>query len=340
MESKTQTGTDHRLLTVAIPTYNRAELLDRQVAWLATALRGYEDVCEVLISDNHSTDATPEVIDRWRPKFERTSFRVSRHARNIGAVRNIASCIENATARHVWVISDDDPIAPGTVGYVVQSLDECPNLGLLNLNYSMRRVATGELLRARCYSFREDEVHRPGRRAFEQCLSEDIFGVATTTAQVYETDLARRAISEWPDGLDNLAVQIYWSGYCALRGSMKVTADAHLECAIGAHYFSGNPLLKFRLRFTDMAEVAERLEILGYSRRACNDIVVRQVGSLPANARTIAGAAADQPFDTARALKSWLGSLSRAGWREVAGYVLKAMRRRLAHAARRAKTRG
>ena len=32
----------HTLLTIAIPTYNRADLLDQQLAWLAQAIKGFE----------------------------------------------------------------------------------------------------------------------------------------------------------------------------------------------------------------------------------------------------------------------------------------------------------
>ena len=51
-----------KLLTIAIPTYNRAALLDKQLAWLATAIKGWESECEIIISDNCSTDNTPGVV--------------------------------------------------------------------------------------------------------------------------------------------------------------------------------------------------------------------------------------------------------------------------------------
>ena len=41
-----------KLLTIAVPTYNRAELLDKQLAWLAQAIQGFESECEIIISDN------------------------------------------------------------------------------------------------------------------------------------------------------------------------------------------------------------------------------------------------------------------------------------------------
>ena len=42
----------NKLLTLAIPTYNRAELLDKQLTWLAQAIIGIESDCEIFVSDN------------------------------------------------------------------------------------------------------------------------------------------------------------------------------------------------------------------------------------------------------------------------------------------------
>jgi glycosyltransferase involved in cell wall biosynthesis len=317
------------LLTVAIPTYNRAPLLDKQLTWLSGALSDRGEDCEVLVSDNGSDDATADVIAKWRPRVQARSFQHNRHSSNIGAVRNIAHCLQSAEGRYVWAISDDDPIMPGTITYIVDRLKGKSDVGLLNLNYSTYKAATGELIAERCYSFTRDEDHADGRGVFEQCLDEDVFGVATTTAQVYSSDLVRQAVAAWPAGLDNLAVQIFWSGFCALRGGMGVTADEHLKCSIGAHYFTGDPLLKFRLRFPDMAEVALKLNEVGYSREACERVVLRQVGALPSNARLVAMSARRAPGPTARALGAWFSTLKWAGWGRVASYAVTRIARRV-----------
>ncbi len=54
----------NKLLTIAIPTYNRAEYLDKQLGWLAEAIKGYESDCEILVSDNCSTDHNQSIISK------------------------------------------------------------------------------------------------------------------------------------------------------------------------------------------------------------------------------------------------------------------------------------
>ena len=52
----------HPLISICIPTYNRAELLDYCLENLA-ALKDCGRPVEIVISDNGSTDRTPEVIE-------------------------------------------------------------------------------------------------------------------------------------------------------------------------------------------------------------------------------------------------------------------------------------
>jgi len=58
-----------QLLTIGLPTFNRAQLLDKQLAWLAQSIQGSQSKCEIIISDNCSTDDTPEVIKKWQSTF-------------------------------------------------------------------------------------------------------------------------------------------------------------------------------------------------------------------------------------------------------------------------------
>lgn len=276
-------------VTIAIPTYNRAELLERQLAWLDRALTGVEPRCEVLISDNCSTDRTAEVVAGWTARIEnRVRVRFVRNSRNVGAIRNIAGCILAARTSHVWTVGDDDLIEDGTLRFVLEELDRRPDLALLTLNFSSRFVETGELRFERCYEVDDDSVQADGSQLFERCLADDPGGVALTTAQVYRAELAQAAIREWQRGLHNLVTQIYWTGFCAAHGPAKVTAETKLECAAGTHFFVGNPRLSYKLDLGDTAELYARLAMIGYSPKLCLRLARRQLGGQ--KRRLLAGA--------------------------------------------------
>ncbi len=253
-------------LTIALPTYNRQRLLDQQLAWLSNAIKGYEHELEIIISDNCSDDQTPEIIRKWVPAFAGTTLRLNRNSENIGAVRNIAHCMRMARGRHVWVISDDDPIKTEAVGYVLDRLRETPDMALILLNFASRDVKTGRLNYPRCYDIAEEKVHTDGRQLFGELLYQDNGGVTLTTALVYRTDLAQAALEEWPEGLENLAVQMYITGYVAAHGPALATKDIWLECAAGEHYFMSDPKLHYKIHNIDVPRIYARFLEIGYSR--------------------------------------------------------------------------
>lgn len=93
------------MLSICIPTYNRAEILDYCLERL-DALREHGIDFEIVVSDNASPDSTAEVVEK--------------HRRRLGAVRyclqpikcepfhGYVNAIRNARGRYVVYLSDDD----------------------------------------------------------------------------------------------------------------------------------------------------------------------------------------------------------------------------------------
>ncbi len=270
----------NKLLTIAIPTYNRAQLLDKQLAWLEQAIKGYETGCEIIISDNCSTDETPRIIQKWQAAFRQVSLKLNRNSENVGAIRNIAFCMNTAAGKYVWTISDDDPINDNAISYILNALNQHPQLALLILNFSSRHAVTGKPIFARCFDVENDEVASNGKAVFERYLAyrdpSRWGGLALTTALVYRTDLAQRSLQEWPSGLKNLTVQMYITAYCALHGNVKVTKDTYLECAAGTHFFMKDKKMFLKFRYAEVPETFVKLMEVGYSRRLCRRKVLEQ----------------------------------------------------------------
>ena len=294
----------NRLLTIAIPTFNRAELLDRQLAWVASAIQGFESECEILVSDNCSTDNTPQVIEKWQAVFGNTQFICKRNQENIGAVKNIASCIQNATSKYVWTISDDDKIFDNAIAYLVNVLQKSSDLALVILNFSKSDAKTGKVFETRCFDVEADEITSDGIALFEKRLEESIGGVGLTTALVYRTKLAQCAISKWEPGLKNLAVQIYWTAFCATQGTVHLTKDNYLECVAGTHYFMENPKLLVTLEYADIPEVLAKLPEVGFSRSFSRKMVLSRL--IHFNWRVLFGALRRWPLIAIKAMITYL----------------------------------
>ncbi|PLZ00556.1 hypothetical protein CY652_20705 [Burkholderia sp. WAC0059] len=114
---------DRPLLTIAIPTFNRAQYLELCLRQFIPdkALFSNETV-ELLVADNCSCDHTGSVVDTFRQQG--LEIRSIRNETNIGSDANIAMCFNMARGRYVQILGDDDLYLPGKLQEVVELLDK------------------------------------------------------------------------------------------------------------------------------------------------------------------------------------------------------------------------
>lgn len=217
-----------KLLSICIPTFNRAEELDRQLAWLAQEMQSFGSECEIIVSDNCSDDHTPIVVSKWQSVFAHTTFKGNRHSENRGWMRNFIYCLTTASGRFTWIIGDDDRIYAGAVARVLQTLRQTPDLALMYLNFTDHNPLTGEVLAQHWFDPELEQADcTQGQAIFQHCL-QNIGSVIFITATIYRTRFAREALQRWPDCFQNWAGLAYWSAYCATQGSIIVTRDNYL----------------------------------------------------------------------------------------------------------------
>lgn len=113
-------------LTIAVPTYNRAAKLASVLDVLAGQIRasGRPERISILISDNCSTDATPEVIRRFAEANKDLNLVHHRQDQNIGIARNLWWLYEQCKTDYCWYFADDDILAPEAVSKISAALDE------------------------------------------------------------------------------------------------------------------------------------------------------------------------------------------------------------------------
>lgn len=104
------------LLTIAIPTYNRAGCLTELLTVLADQLKD-EPRVELIISDNASPDETPSLVQDFVARGLR--LRYIRNPQNVGPDANFLQCFEQAHGKYVWLFSDDDLIVPGGIAKIL-----------------------------------------------------------------------------------------------------------------------------------------------------------------------------------------------------------------------------
>jgi glycosyltransferase involved in cell wall biosynthesis len=114
------------LVSIGIPTYNRAQKLERAVEFVLA--QDYKNI-EVVISDNASTDDTPQVCERLCRQDAR--IRCIRQAANIGPTANYQAVLKGATGEMYIALADDDWIDPNYVSACLEKLLSTPDLLLV-----------------------------------------------------------------------------------------------------------------------------------------------------------------------------------------------------------------
>ncbi len=113
-----------KILTIGIPTYNRAGVLRSMLCQLREDIAGFEDKIEIIISDNCSTDSTPLIIDEWvRNITPNLKVRHTRNPSNIGVSRNIVSLFYMAEAQYFMFLGDDDRLNRGKLSKLFEILE-------------------------------------------------------------------------------------------------------------------------------------------------------------------------------------------------------------------------
>lgn len=173
------------LLTIAIPTFNRAHRLRVALEAVLPQTSKLGDTVEVVVSDNASEDDTRAVVETFQATHAVSYFR---NSANLGPIRNIVRLTtELASGRFVWVLGDDDLVHPTAVQRVVSAIEEHPELEVWYLNFRIAR-------------FPEDWP--------EQAHG----GFAGESAEAANRDLGQRLLARWQDVVrpeSAMATQVY-----------------------------------------------------------------------------------------------------------------------------------
>ena len=114
-------------LCIAIPTFNRAEKLEKSLQKLSKEILKLDnkDNISVLVSDNGSTDNTDKVINRYKKIFERSriSFVKEGFDKNQGFDKNLFNCYKHADHEYVWFLSDDDIINDNAISMIFDDIN-------------------------------------------------------------------------------------------------------------------------------------------------------------------------------------------------------------------------
>lgn len=156
------------VLSICIPTYNRASYLHGCLRAIMSSAEGYEEHVEVIISDNNSTDNTEDAVRQLQRIYP--GVRYFRNPVNIGCDRNVYKLATMATGRYVLFLGDDDTLAQEAISEIFCRIRD-GEANLVVCNFSILSKDFQSVQRKRYYNFGADVSVRDADRALK------VFGV-------------------------------------------------------------------------------------------------------------------------------------------------------------------
>lgn len=236
---------------ILIPTYNRAAFLRKNIALLdrQIAQAGLRDYYRIIISDNHSTDGTAQILEEARTATA-ARLLVFRQDRNVGLEENAVFLLRQSDAGHIIYLGDDDYLPDGYLAFIADTLSREGDVSCIVPGYSGLHP-DGTLTPARDASF-GIRKYRPGLRSVMALSSfgHQLSGIVTRRQGLLENYLR--------DGTKrNLYPFIYFLACCALTGTGYYAPRYQVTVTLGnAHHWSydgsnllGDALVNYRILY-------------------------------------------------------------------------------------------
>ncbi len=127
-------------LTIAIPTYNRPEPLLDTLHQLGrqTGI----DRCTVVVFDNHSGDPVSHLLAQPGSELP-YPVEVRRNPANLGLSGNILRCFEVEGDGWLWILADDDELAPDAVATIFSLCEKFADAGFVMMGQGTARSESG-----------------------------------------------------------------------------------------------------------------------------------------------------------------------------------------------------
>ena len=131
------------LLSIVIPTYNRAAFLDQTLSNLVPQL---QDQVELVIMDGASEDNTSTIVENWTKKSN--SIKYVKGLKNCGVDEDLAKAIGYARGRYCLLMSSDDYLVPDGIEIILRRLSKIDQstaillYSRINCNKSMKPISS------------------------------------------------------------------------------------------------------------------------------------------------------------------------------------------------------
>lgn len=164
------------ILSIVIPTFNRAQHLETLVGDLLKAVKISKLDAEVVVIDNASTDSTEVVLKKYSDAYS-DLLKIKRQSANLGMEANISHAMLAGKGKYTWLISDHQFVDANAL------IDFLHKLPSLDFDYGYARIGQWQSIINTHTRKRWVELSPRERGAF-------LFTLGNISALIYRSSLA------------------------------------------------------------------------------------------------------------------------------------------------------
>lgn len=142
---------DNILLSICIPTFNRASQLEKTLNGIISDLdKGIVEQVEIIISDNASTDNTEDIVKSFQEINKNVVY--SQNNKNLGYDRNVDRVLSLSGGKFCWTLSDDDFIKKNSIQTILSIIKENSDIAYICID-------TNDIVKDSTYLYIQDGNH-------------------------------------------------------------------------------------------------------------------------------------------------------------------------------------
>lgn len=122
-----------KFLSILLPTYNRSKDLYRNLQMLSNYIRSldYNNIIEIIISNNCSTDDTEDICKLFIKGNQDISIKYYSQPQNLGIELNSIFVLSKSQAQYIMFLGDDDYISLEYLQFIINYLHHNTNIGCI-----------------------------------------------------------------------------------------------------------------------------------------------------------------------------------------------------------------
>ncbi|MBF0491224.1 MAG: glycosyltransferase family 2 protein [Deltaproteobacteria bacterium] len=248
------------LLSICIPTYNRAFMLRECLDSVIESIKDFESEIEIIISDNASMDGTDKMVRAYLISFPFITY--YRNEENIGAERNVRSLTKRVAGKYIWILGDDDKVTKNAIGIIMQYIKL--NYDLVINNYSVWSKDFSKLIKNFFFRIQSEETFSNPN----DILSKFGIHLGYVSSLVFKKScFIKRPDKEYDFFLDYGYPQVYAAYYGLFPKCNVIYNPIPVVCNRGNNS-GGYDWYKYNV--IGMSLILNKLKYIGYTLKAVN----------------------------------------------------------------------